>query len=354
MSDNTTTYLVKLKPLSPFFFGGEQGETADYYLKGGCFPQQTALLGLLRHQLLIQNNLLKEGVITDKSKAAGLIGAESFQYNKQQGFGAIQQLSECYIGYTAKNKEDEFCTYIYHSAAQPYTKQAVQVNGYFIFPGYDPKNDYPGVFTLLKSAEFCPPAFSENEIFGTAERPGIDKNYDGKPRDDAYYKQVWLTMKKDFCFAFYLTLDKNYSNNEVIILKDAVVTFGKESMPFMMSIMQADSVPAADEQPVNGQNALYLTSDACLPADVAAGCEVAVTDTIPFRNVINTIAQDKAAYFNRKPTATPCSKRLQLYKRGSFFYTKDIAALAEKIKDQAAFTKIGYNRFHFTTINILS
>jgi CRISPR-associated protein Cmr3 len=354
MSNDTKTYLVKLKPLGPFFFGGEQGETADYYLKGSMFPQQTALLGLIRHQLLIQNNLLKNGVIADKPKAATLIGPESFQYDKEQYFGAIQRLSECYIGYTAKNKEEEFCTYLYHAAPQSYTRQAVQVNDDFVFPYYDPKNNYPAVFTLLKAAELCPPAFSEDDIFIEAGRPGIDKNYDGKPRDNAYYKQVWLKLKNDFCFAFYLTLREKFAENEAVILSSAMVTFGKESMPFMMEVTQPATIPDADKLPAGGQNALYLTSDAYLPADIAASCEAAVTDTVPFRNVINYTSQDKAAYFNRKPAQIPCSKRLQLYKRGSFFYAKDIAALAEKIKQQTAFTSIGYNTYRFTTINILS
>lgn len=354
MSNNNKTYLVKLTPLSPFFFGGEQGETADYYLKGSLFPQQTALLGLIRHQLLIQNNMLTNGVIADKAKAAALIGAESFQYDKQQSFGTIHHLSECYTGYTAKNKEEKFCTYLYHSAPQPFTKQAKKVNGHFIFPDYDPKNNYPGQFSLLKSSEVCRPAFSEDDVFGTTTRPGIDKNYDGKPRDDAYYKQVWLTLKKDFCFAFYLKLSEKFADGADVKLNDAIVTFGKESMPFSMTVEREYNPPVPDDVPKDGKNALYLTSDAYLPEDFAAGCSVAVTDTVPFRNVINYVSQEKRDYFNRKPAAIPCSKRLQLYKRGSFFYTDDIAWLAEKIKSQTAFTNIGYNTFHFTTLNIQS
>ena len=54
---NPKTYFVTLTPRQLFFFGGEQGETADYYLKGSFIPQQTALLGLVRHQVLLQNRL---------------------------------------------------------------------------------------------------------------------------------------------------------------------------------------------------------------------------------------------------------------------------------------------------------
>lgn len=353
MNENATTYLVKLKPIASFFFGVEQGETADYFLKGNNFPQQTALLGLIRHQLLIQNNLLANGKINDKTKAGSLIGEESFQYNKpNQNFGAIKSLSECYAGYTANNEENEFATYLYNAAPANFTKEAVYINAVFVFPGYDPKNYYPLQFRLLKSSKICKPSFNEDEIFKPSERPGINKNYEGISEEDAYYKQVWLTMEKDFCFAFYLTLSEEYNNSEQVILNDAYITFGKESSLFFMEIKQADNLPEAQTEVHNNENALYLTSDAYLTNDIAVECEIAVADTVPFRNIINYVSQQQRDYFNRKPVETPCSKRLQLYKKGSFFYSKNINKIAQTISSHQAFTRIGYNKFHFTEIKI--
>lgn len=355
MNNNTTTYLVKLQPLAPFFFGGEQGETADYYLKGNYIPQQTALLGLIRHQLLIQNGLLPDGKISNKEKAAILIGSESFQYNKaHQNFGVIQELSECFIALTSKIKGEDFCTYLYHAAPPGFVTEAADVNGCLIFPDYKPKEDYLQNFRLLKPSPLCRISFTINEIIDAIERPGVDKNYYGEPKEDGYYKQVWLTMKPDFTFAVYLILENFYNNDEQVIFKDTIVSFGKESTPFKMEVEKPTSIHDAIEHPGSDQNALYLTSDTYLPEDIAGDCDLAVTDTVPFRNVVNYVSQEKEDYFNRKPTEIPCSKRLQLYKRGSFFYTNNIENLAKKISGQHSFAKIGYNKFQFTSINIIS
>lgn len=47
-----------------FFFGGERtlddGKSADYISHSNKFPQQSALLGMIRYQLLKQHNLLSQ------------------------------------------------------------------------------------------------------------------------------------------------------------------------------------------------------------------------------------------------------------------------------------------------------
>lgn len=354
MNNNANTYLVKLTPLGTFFFGGEQGTTADYYLKGNYFPQQTALLGLIRHQLLLQNNLLLDNSIKDKDTAKALIGESSFQYNNStQTFGVIRSISECCIGNTVLNNNNEFCTCLYHPIPPVFTKIIASAADHWLFPEYDPKSYYPQEFGLLKTSKVCNPTFNNEEIFVESERPGIDKNYNGKPRNDAYYKQVWLAMKRGFCFAFYLTLDGTNFRNEPIF-RDSIVTFGKESMPFIMEVTGGEKIPDTGVKPNQDKNALYLTSDAYVEQDLGHMAEIAAIDTVPFRNFINNVEQHRAAYFNRKPSEVLGSRRLQLYKRGSFFYAKDIKAIADKIADQKQFTKIGYNSFQFTTVNILT
>ena len=63
----TKKYIVKLTPHDKFFFGGEknfgQKEKKDddtsitnYFVKSNYFPQQTGVLGFVRHQLLLQCN----------------------------------------------------------------------------------------------------------------------------------------------------------------------------------------------------------------------------------------------------------------------------------------------------------
>lgn len=49
-------YLITLTPMDWFFFGGERtlddGKSADYISHSNKFPQQSALLGMIRYQLL--------------------------------------------------------------------------------------------------------------------------------------------------------------------------------------------------------------------------------------------------------------------------------------------------------------
>jgi hypothetical protein len=61
MSDFKTMYL-SLKPTGAFFFGGEntfesRGKV-NYLVRSNPFPQQTGILGLLRHLLLDINGML--------------------------------------------------------------------------------------------------------------------------------------------------------------------------------------------------------------------------------------------------------------------------------------------------------
>ncbi|MFK1829260.1 type III-B CRISPR module-associated Cmr3 family protein [Bacteroides fragilis] len=57
-------YLITLTPMDWFFFGGERtlddGKSADYISHSNKFPQQSALLGMIRYQLLKQHNLLSQ------------------------------------------------------------------------------------------------------------------------------------------------------------------------------------------------------------------------------------------------------------------------------------------------------
>ncbi len=58
-------YLITLTPLEPFFFGGnitfgkfKDKEKSTYLVKSRYFPQQTALLGVIRKEMLIQEKFL--------------------------------------------------------------------------------------------------------------------------------------------------------------------------------------------------------------------------------------------------------------------------------------------------------
>ena len=64
-------YFIKLKPLNPFYFGStksfddnrvNENYKKPYFLKGNLYPQQTAILGMLRKKILEDNGILVENV----------------------------------------------------------------------------------------------------------------------------------------------------------------------------------------------------------------------------------------------------------------------------------------------------
>ena len=95
-------YTVILEPLAPFFFGGERtfGKRGDerngsYLARSEYFPQQSALLGMLRRELMIQHGLLTRkirgewGSEPHKAAAKKLVGGEKFDPDRKeaQDFG---------------------------------------------------------------------------------------------------------------------------------------------------------------------------------------------------------------------------------------------------------------------------
>ena len=55
-------YIVRLTPINSYYFGGEitfgEGVAQNYYVKSNYLPQASSLLGVMRYEVLRQNNLL--------------------------------------------------------------------------------------------------------------------------------------------------------------------------------------------------------------------------------------------------------------------------------------------------------
>ena len=73
-------YLIKLKPLEPYFFGGERTfgfgnktkQKQPYYIVSEYTPSQPTLFGTLRYIVLAQNNALIEQSDNDQEKSKKL------------------------------------------------------------------------------------------------------------------------------------------------------------------------------------------------------------------------------------------------------------------------------------------
>src|SRR3989304_4318230 len=251
-----------------FVFVGVQGEKADYYLRGSFIPQKTALLCLIRHQVLIQNSLIKNNKIVDDSEATIWIGAKRFEYDKKNDFGKILLISPCHLVY------DDGIQKKYLPYYQSYINGIKKLGDHYFLPNYDPKEHYPTNWKEIKNNT----SLNESDCYEEVERVGVDKNYSGKTENDSFFKQIWLKMKKGYSFGFYLTITDD------VVLNDADVTFGKESSPFLMKVY---NIPAESIQNANEPNAIVLISDAFVSQNFLTYSNFTVCDTVPFRNIIN-------------------------------------------------------------------
>lgn len=207
------TYMVRLKPIDAYYFGGEktlgEGDAQNYYVKSNRLPQVSALVGLIRYEVLRQNNLLSyDPKQKDKLKEVErLIGRQGFSMDEDgpETFGIIRKLSPLFVEnrqerrfYTPLPLDDgvkvslleEKCSFSATST------QALVTD----LEGYDPKTY--GNYRYWVSGDGH--KLDADEIFYTREQVGITKN--GKPENekDAFFKLVLMGLNEAFNFAFLL------------------------------------------------------------------------------------------------------------------------------------------------------
>ncbi|MCG8573651.1 MAG: type III-B CRISPR module-associated protein Cmr3 [Flavobacteriales bacterium] len=363
-------YLVKLTPHDKFFFGGErtfgQSNSSNYLVRSNDFPQQTAILGLIRYQLLRESNLFDKTenkiLKSEKDNVSTLIGGASFDVNKAFEFGAIQSLSPLFIlreqeGKPAyyfpanneyqlneKTEEREFLEIEKKGGTSDkvYTLSKYQAK-YGLHPFYIQKENYDD---FLK----------RDDIFVEHKQTGIRKNYDGKTENEAYYIQYFKkfknSLKTQFSFAFILELDEHINPEK---LNQPKVVLGGEQQTFKMECFE--NPPDLDEiipdyQPSQQLNKVVLVSDAFVneKVEIANKYDFAITDTVDFRFLKTTVEttenyadMDREGNENSKKVTK--SEKFSLYRKGSVFYANDTTQIEAvfKNKEFSNFKNLGYN-----------
>jgi len=367
-----TKYLVKLTPHSTFFFGGEStfggkdGTGANYLVKSNYWPQQTGILGLIRHQLLIQNKLLTDNKINNKESAAQLIGEESFKVGNTFKFGAIQSISPVYI---ASDKED----YLFPANKQyqwdeqskrfvhRHYEQKYDDNAYLA--GYNAKEGLPDLLLSqdLQTIRFYD--FDEdkaqdeqqkksNGIFIAQEQVGIKKNYQGNTEDNAFYVQTFYKLQKGYAFAFVVELSNEieYSSGEKIkpeFESRDMVIFGGEKSAFNMEVKEVEKdydefVPNYKAE--KKYDKAVLLSDAYIAADIDKKWDFAIVESVDFR-CLHTHVQRTVHYAQlseKNPKAITKSQKFNLYKKGSVFFGEGVEL--KQAFENPLFEKVGYNK----------
>jgi len=321
-------YLVTLKPLEPFMFGGDQTfgalgdkEAGSYLVKSRQFPQQTALLGMLKKEMMTQAGFLtrkRRGEWVDKQQKKNtvqLVGEEKFSMLAQevQNFGAIKNISPIFL----KQKEKRYIKKV-DIDSYPYVDGKLE--------GYDPKKDIYDNFVSLDGAE----KLSAEKIFKAVEQTANKKGGE----ENSLFKKTSYMFINDFVFAFYVDVD--------FALESSIVTLGADRSAFSMKVEVAQD--ALEYVDVNGY--LILLSDAYITVDIRDNnATFAISSEISHRNLTHkkTVrAYDKIQQKHpQEDYRFSKSETLYLYEKGSVFINPS-DTLMENLNNKNL-QQIGYN-----------
>lgn len=388
-------YYITLEPLTPFFFGGENtfGEgKINYFARSNYLPQQTTLLGMLRHELLIQNDLI--GTDPKLNDWNSLIGENSFQKLNNQyidDFGAIKNISPVFLSngkehYTTQALDWAYCEVdngikinncpvkdkkiaplfvdfegnndgivIFNNSAEPIPVLEVNMRP------YDPKYGLVSLWvnndgkTLRQWIYENPKEFDntvgfENGFFIKHVQVGIHRKI-SKKRDEEgdFYKQVYYKLVDNFMFAFFLDIELPAGRR----FDSRIITMAGERSVFQMTVADAnglsfESIFTAStfkEKHSRKHDVIILTSNCLCNGDVLDNCLFSINDEVNFQNIV-TLQKINVNYaaFNRGVNKS--GENLKLLKRGSVLYPKSgkINDVINSLQNDAL-SKIGYNKY---------
>lgn len=351
-------YLVTLKPVDKFFFGGDMTfEVAgkdghnkkfkSYIIESAKFPQQTSLLGMLRFLLLRKSPYFENGKITDKDGAAGLIGEHSFEVNNTDDFGKIKSLSGCFIRDRLNCLDYAFAPFTQDFSLYD-TNRVGSVNGVEIrlpaVVGFTAKSGYTKYLLSAKGKRKI------DDVFVEDRRIGINRNIStGLTEDSALYKQISYRFKDfdkenvkriaDYCFAFYVEVDEDMTSAKY---NGEVVSVGADGSQFIISFERGGT---DNRLSLSRNNMLVLQSPAYLIRDALKLSSFFVTETIPFRFLKTTVDTDDYTVYSK---TLQRSEKYELYAPGSVFFfetQENVRAFEEQLKSAEEFVRIGFNEY---------
>lgn len=356
MKGNMDTYLFTLTPLEPFFFGtekmGESGNKNDYYQKSTYYPQQTAILGMLRYLI---------GELNDFSFVRELIGEKSFDATNytEANFGIINSISSVFI---IRDNEafldsafDEYLTVQFRKTENYYSSQSKKCLP--IVKEYNVKDGLRKTL-ISKSGKSIPIEFgraSQDGVFSYQAKDGNEKSRDGKSKASGYYKYEFVQMNNS-CFGFYATFLKNETIKEGLT---KIVFLGGNRSPFRLSVVKKteSQISVIDLSKKNEKDSNYskitLLSDTYLEPIWVEKSDFAITELIGFRNLQTSISHTKkwsGLTKSKRPESDQpyFSNRFNLLKKGSvlfFLKSEDCNEVCRKIDEYENFKQIGYNKY---------
>lgn len=377
-------FLITLKPIDKFFFGGDMTFTisnkkeeqanerfSSYIIRSSYFPQQTSLLGMLRFLLLSNSDFFADGKIKDEAKddVINLIGPKSFVVSSENGtFGQIEELGACFL--IDKNSEDNvwysFAPFDYDPSSPEEKKSESEVSDTntikLLGSGVNGKEFTLPKLNWYKAKEGYKPRLlgsnnkyiSISDIFVEDRRIGIARDIkSGKTDNSGLFKQISYRFKNynddkdngfkkiaDWHFAFYVTVAddckiETYSGN--------IVSVGGDNSQFEFRCEKCEDkrIPTVCED----VKKVVLQSPTYIKRGDLKEVTFFMSQVIPFRFMQTKVATTtdytlKAGYQR--------SCKYELYAPGSVFYFKkeeDAKKFKKALKSYQAFRQIGYNEF---------
>lgn len=315
-------YLVTLTPLEPFIFGGDNtfGKLGDelngtYLVKSRMFPQQTAILGMLRKEIMTQSGVLTRKVRgewvdpKDKDKAKELVGTDKFDITAKgiNNFGTIKFLEPVFLMQNEKR-------FIKKAKVGKYQEGLLE--------NFDPKKDIFDNYICIENGE----EKTSSDIFEAIQQIGNKKEprADDPKKENSLFKKISYLLKDDFKFAFYLECDYK--------LQNSIVTLGADRSSFKFEIKEENALLEYEEP--NGY--LVLLSDAYVTVALKGNCEFAITSEISYQSLQNKKHAIKHNEFRK-------SDKIFLYEKGSVIIDPK-PELLENLNN-ANLQQIGYNKF---------
>lgn len=346
-----STYLVRLTPQEPYFFGNEKNlefkgqknrgqMTNRYYIKSERTPLQTTLLGAMRYVFLKEKtfDLSNENV-----------GSESFKIEKDfQDFGVIKSISPLFL---LKGNERLIVTPFDHLKAK---KEKKVVDGEekeirYKMTTYTPFTNYEKISTADGEKWFTPDfdvkegltdsyvyidgearkIVKSDEIFSYVTRVMINKTQDKK----AFFKKDYVTLDKDYSFGFYLELDESKMDKKEIekhIKSQTFVYLGQGKSLFSLKFEEAENDIESKIKALIGENKVYCFGDTLACNYIYKAAKFAVVD---FR--------DYRAYATNSDGKVEKGGTLyKLIKAGSVFISDDTSKI---VCSHANCEQIGFN-----------
>ena len=379
------TYLVKLTPQEPYFFGNEkrfifakednQGQMGNsYFIKSEKTPLQTTLLGMMRYILAPMKGTDNIGEPDNNE----VIGEESFniEYLKQE-FGVIEDLSPLFLmkgedKYVVTpfdcvdDKKKNYSTFFdeteededkrnkkiyFYTPFKKYRKIETDSGEKWYAAEFDVKEDIENSYVRLSDKKIV----KADDIFGTDVRVGNKKKTSGKAKqkDSGFFKKEYCYLKDGFIFAFYVTLNAEKLNKEKEKLNKETsnekkgtsldipkssektqVFLGQGKSLFTVEFTEAENTLSQEVAKILPENICYCLSDVYTTSEIYNSCLFSITQTKDYRSYIT----------KAKGKIEKGSVLYKLIKAGSVFIVSDKEKFNKQInQDKAHCQKIGWN-----------